>query len=316
MAVTAATATSDFSGFLPRNIAEPIFERAAQRSAFMSLIRQVPLGINGESIPVVTGRATAGWVSEGAQKPASKGTLTLKTMDPKKLASIAVVSAEVVRANPGNYMTILREQIAEAFAIAFDNAVAHDTGPDGTAGAGPFSTYLDQTTKSAELGASSQANGGVNADLVEAMKEIVTDTDAAGRRYRLTGWALDDLVEPRLLGAVDTTGRPLYVDLPTDQTAVGLARPGRLLGRPSFMGEGVANASGTIVGYGGDWSQAAWGQVGGINYSVSTEATVTINGSLTSLWENNLVAIRAEAEFGFICNDPDAFVQLRNDTGS
>lgn len=316
MAVTAATATTDFSGFLPRHIAMPIFERAVQRSAFMQLIRQVPLGINGESIPVVTGRATAGWVSEGAQKPASKGTLALKNMDPKKLASIAVVSAEVVRANPGNYMTILREQIAEAFQIAFDNAVAHDTGPDGTAGAGPFATYLDQTTKSVELGATTQANGGVNGDLVEAMKEIVTDTDAAGRRYRLTGWALDDLVEPRLLGATDTTGRPLYVDLPTDATAVGLARPGRLLNRPSFMGEGVGNATGTIAGYGGDWSQAAWGQVGGINYSVSTEATVTINGALTSLWENNLVAIRAETEFGFLLNDADAFVQLRNDAGS
>lgn len=315
MAITAATLNSDFSGFLPANIAQPIFERAAQRSAFQQLIRQVPLGINGESIPVVTARATSGWVAEGGLKPASKGTMTLKSITPKKLASIAVVSAEVVRANPGSYMNILREQIAESFAIAFDYAVAHNLGPQGT-GTGPFSTYLDQTTKSHELGASTQAAGGVHQDLVAAMTEIVTDTDAAGRRYRLTGWALDDLVETRLLGAVDTTGRPLYVDLPTDATAVGLARPGRLLGRPSFMGEGVGNVSGSILGYGGDWSQAAWGAVGGITYDVSTEATVTINGSLESLWEHNLVAIRAEAEYGFLLNDPDAFVQLRNDSGS
>ena len=38
----------------------------------------------------------------------------------------------------------------------------------------------------------------------------------------------------------------------------------------------------------------------------STEATVTINGSLTSLWEKNLLAIRAEAEYGFVVNDVDA----------
>jgi HK97 family phage major capsid protein len=316
MAITAPEKLSDFpAGLLPAHIADPIFERAAQLSAFQQLIRRIPLGINGEAIPVVTGRMSAGWVAEGAKKPASKGTLDLKTMTPKKLAAIAVVSAEVVRANPGNYMTLIREQMAEAFAVAFDYAAAHNLGPDGT-GTGPFATFLDQTTKSAELGANAAAAGGIHQDLVDAMKEIVSDTDAAGRRYRLTGWALDDLVEPRLLGAVDTTGRPLYIDLPTDATAVGLARPGRLLNRPSFMGEGVANVSGTILGYGGDWSQAAWGAVGGISYRVSTEATVTIDGALTSLWENNLVAVLAEAEYGFLLNDKDAIIQLRNDAGS
>ena len=45
-------------------------------------------------------------------------------------------------------------------------------------------------------------------------------------------------------------------------------------------------------------------------------ATVTINGSLTSLWENNLVAILAEAEFGWVVNDTDAFVRLTNASGS
>jgi HK97 family phage major capsid protein len=96
----------------------------------------VPLGFSGKSIPVVTGKVTAGWVAEGAQKPASSGSMALKTMDPKKLAAIAVVSAEVVRANPGGYMDVLRPQIAEAFAIAFDAAALHGT-------SSPFSTNID-----------------------------------------------------------------------------------------------------------------------------------------------------------------------------
>jgi hypothetical protein len=41
---------------------------------------------------------------------------------------------------------------------------------------------------------------------------------------------------------------------------------------------------------------------------VSTEAAVTINGSLVSLFERNLVAILAEAEYGFVVNDVEAFV--------
>ena len=96
---------------------------------------------------------------------------------------------------------------------------------------------------------------------------------------------------------------------PLTETA-GPVRAGRLMGRPAFMGEGVAAT--TTVGYAGDWTQAAWGVVGGITYNVSTEATVTINGALTSLWEKNLVAIRAEAEYGWLVNDVDAFVTYIN----
>ena len=54
--------------------------------------------------------------------------------------------------------------------------------------------------------------------------------------------------------------------------------------------------------------------MGGISYRVSTEATVTINGTLTSLFENNLVAIRAEAEYGWLLQDKDAFVQYTDHT--
>lgn len=313
MAITAATKTSDFSGFLSREMAAPIFEEAAKASVVMRLAPQVPLGANGKSIPVVTGKMQAGWVAEGAAKPASKGALDLKTMDPKKIAAIAVVSAEVVRANPGNYMTLIRSQVAEAFALAFDQASLYDKGPDGTAGGGPFATWIAQTTKAVELGTTTQANGGVHADIVTGLRLLVND----GKK--LNGFALDDVVEPTLLSAVDSTGRPIYIDTPLDETTTA-ARPGRLIGRPSFMGDGIAEpvpgtaSTAYTVAFGGNWSQAVWGVVGGITYDVSTEATVTINGALTSLWENNLVAVRAEAEYGFLVNDPESFVEYTETT--
>src|SRR5690606_41443117 len=90
-----------------------------------------------------------------------------------------------------------------------------------------------------------------------------------------------------------------------------------LRGSRSFLGECVASGNLTdVVGFGGDWSQAAWGAVGGIRYRLTTEAAVTINGALTSLFEHNLVAVLAEAEFGFIVNDPNAFVKLTNSDNS
>ncbi|ASU81411.1 major capsid protein [Nocardiopsis gilva YIM 90087] len=311
MAITAATTTGELAGFLTREQAQPIFERAARMSVAQRLAREVPLGGNGVSIPVVTGRMEAGWVAEAGQKPASSGALALKNMDPQKIATIAVVSAEVVRANPGNYMNLIREQVAEAFAVAFDAAALR--GQSTPFGPG---NNLEATAKAVELGSTTQADGGIHGDFVAGLSLLVND----GKR--LTGFALDDRVEPLVLGAVDTTGRPLYVDLPTEDTSPAVARPGRLLGRTSYMGEGVGAAAppspdtAYTLAYGGDWTQAAWGVVGGISYDVSTEATVTINGQLVSLFEHNLVAVRAEAEYGWLVNDIEAFVKYTETTSA
>jgi HK97 family phage major capsid protein len=298
MAITAATTLADFEGFLTPEQSAPIFERAARVSVVQRLARQVPLGASGVNIPVVTSKPTAGWVSEANAKPASEGGMDLKPMQPEKLATIIVVSAEVVRANPGNYVNEVRNQIAEAFATAFDSAALHGTNT-------PFDNYIGETTKSVELGTAAASAGGIYADIVDGLAQLVND----GKR--LNGFALDERVEPVLLGSIDTAGRPLFTETPPAETDVA-TREGRLIGRPAFVLEGVA--SGDVLGFGGDWSQVAWGAIGGISYRVSTEAAVTINGSLVSLFERNLVAILAEAEYGFVVNDVDAFVAYEDAT--
>ena len=312
MAVTSATSLSGFSGFLTPEQASAIFEKTYKTSIVQQLAQRIPLGLAGVSVPVVSGRLTAGWVAEGAQKPASQGSLTLKTMTPKKIATIAVVSAEVVRANPGGYMNIIRDQVAEAIATAFDSAVLHGTST-------PFTSYLDQTTKAVEMVPNTA--GGTYQGLVSALRLLVTD----GKR--LTGWAVDDVLEPTLLSDTDANSRPIYLpateapaetaDFSSPASSNPSVRTGRLLGRPTAMGPTVATTNlTTVVGYGGDWTQVVWGQIGGINYDVSTQSTVTINGALVSLWENNLVAVRAETEFGFLANDVNAFVRITNTAGS
>lgn len=307
MAQTDATNTSDFSGFLKPDVAQNYFEQARKSSSVMQLARQIPLGINGQEIPYSTSKATASWVSEGDQKPTTESGLALKSIMPHKIAAISVVSAEVVRANPGNYMQILRDDIAEAFAIAFDAAALHGT-------SSPFGAYIDQTTKSVELGTTTKANGGVFGDIVAGLKTL---TDSG---KKLTGFAFDRKVEPAFLGAVDNNGRPLFVDTPLAETTAAIT-PGRLIGRPAFLGDNLSTPivtgtpnTGGIVGYGGDWSQVVWGAVGGISYKVSTEATVTLNGQLVSLFERNLVAILAEAEYGLLINDVASFTKFTDNT--
>lgn len=299
MAVTKAVQTGDFSGFIRPELAEAYFEEVRKVSVVQSLARQVPLSANGVDVPIVTSKPTAGWVSEGGQKPTTNGGLGIKTMTPKKLAAIVPVSAEVVRSNPGGFMEILKQDIAEAFAKAFDAAALHGTDS-------PFGSdqNLAATSKTVTLGTATAAKGGLFADINDGLNVLAKD------RKRLTGFALDTVVEPMLNSSVDNNGRPIFTASPTTGTAESVVS-GTLLGRPAVFAEGIAPATtaGSVVGFGGNWSKCIWGTVGGITFDVSTEAAVTIGGKLVSLFENNLVAVRAEAEFGWLLADKENFVK-------
>ena len=294
MAITAAKKTTDFEGFIKPEQAAPIFDEAMKSSVVQQLSRRVPLAASGVEFPIVTGKPTANWVGEAEQKPTTEADLGLIPMKPKKIAAIAVTSAEVVRADPGGYSATLRALLAEAFATAFDFAALHGLGGDGT-GTGPFDHYVAETTKSVTFGS------GLYDDLVSGVDLLLQD----GKRAR--GFAFDTKTETKFLSAKDDDGRPLFVEPHYTDTAQTV-QSGRLLNRTSFLGDGVGNSK--TQGFVGDWSKTAWGVVGGITFDVSTQAPVTIGGTLKSLWEHNLVGVRAEAEFGFVIADPAAFAKF------
>lgn len=300
MAITNPKKLADFNGFIKPELAGPIFDEAAKGSAAMSLMKKVPLGASGQAFPIVTGKPTANWTAEGAKKHTTEASLGLVTMQPKKLTAIAVASQEVIRANPGGYSETLAGLLAEAFARAFDLAVFYDKGGDGT-GTGPFGTSLWATTKSVTLGATAGAN--VYDDIVKAMGLNLQGTP----KKQVNGFAFDTGFEVDLLTTKDTSGRPLFAEASYDGLIPAL-RSGSILGRPSYLHENVGLEK--TVGFAGDWTKAAWGTVGGITMDVSTEASVTIGGQLVSLYEQNLVAIRAEAEYGFALADKEAFVKI------
>lgn len=285
---------------MPRDVSGFIFERAERMSAVMQLVPKEELPTNGKTIPVVTGRPTAGWVSEGGRKPVSDMTIGTKNMDPKKLAVIVPFSKEYLRDNRINIMQMLRPKIAEAFAMAFDASTLHGTST-------PFTSFINQTTNQVAFGTATQANGGLHADLVSAIGQTVGGGNQ-GKGYRHTGWAFDTVAEPTLLTSYDSTGRPLMVESATDGGSVQ-----RLVGRSVRYFDNVAAS--TILGFGGDWSQARYGVAEDITYDISREASILLADGTTrlDLWQNNLVALLAEAEYGFIANDVQAFSRITAD---
>ena len=285
------------SDLLPREISEMIFEDARTSSVVQQLARRVPLTGAGKAIPYISGTPAASWVSEGGRKPVSDASIGTLTMDPKKLAVIVPFSEEYLSTDNVDLFDELRPTIAESFGEAFDRAALHGQST-------PFSAYLAETTNVEVLG----AGASTYVDLVNAMGKVVT----AG--YRVSAWAYSDLAEIRLLGDVDSEGRPIL-------TTVGDASfANRLVGRPAVRGEAVDNLNTTPVpddrtlAFGGDWTKAAWGAVGEIEYDISNQATLTLtDGSTLNLWQDNLVALRAEAYYGFQTRDVQAFVRVRED---
>lgn len=299
-----------FAGYLPPEMSAPIFEEAVKSSVAMQLIPQVPLGPQGKVIPMFTGTPTAEWVAEAGAKPLTTGSVGLKSMSSHKIAAIFVVSAEVVRADPGGFMGNMRKKLGESFALAFDNAFFHGGGSGSSVS--PFSQNLDQTTKSVEIGTATAAQGGVYKDMVNVLSSLVND----GKK--LKSWALDTALEPYLLSSLDANGRPFFVEATYTGTAPQV-RSGTLLGRPVTMSDGIRGTGTALdtLGYAGDFSQAIWGVVGGITYDVTDQATLPIGtgGAMVSLWQNNLLAVRAEAEYGYLINDINAFAKITENDG-
>lgn len=310
MATTDPILLSDLNdALLPRTLTGPIFEKSVEQSAIMSLARRAPLAIDATtSIPVPLDVPTADWVGQGARKPLSSGGIDVKQMTAKKLAVLIPVAEEVVNTNAAGLWTQLQNDLPTAFARAFDYAAIHGKTMKGAAG--PFSDYLIETTKWQELGTATQQNGGIYADLVNGMKEVVDDD------WDMTGFAADPRLKPELLLAVDANGRPIFVDTTTPGT--NAASAGTLIGESLAYSRAVSgkhrrqstSTDSGLRAIGGDWSQAAYGVGMDITVRVSSEATyVDEEGGVHSAFQENLVLLLAEAYYGFVVGDVEAFVK-------
>lgn len=289
----AKTTDSMFSGYLDPVLAQDYFAEVEKVSIVQQIARKIPMGPSGVRIPHWTGEVTARWVAETEQKPVTKGDLTKQDVVPFKIATIFAASSEVVRANPANYLSTMRSKVAEAIALSFDQAVLHKLDS-------PFGTALTDTTKVQALGPN--AYDGLNGGLTQLLND--------GKKW--TGTLLDSKTEPILNASKDGADRPLFLDA-TYQDINAPFRAGRVIGRPTYISDHVALEE--VVGFMGDFSQLIWGQIGGISYDVSDQATLDLSANgdgsgIVSLWQQNMIAVRVEAEFAALVNDPEAFVKL------
>lgn len=276
MATTGMNRTNSIS--LPTAVASEILQKTQEGSAVMQLARQITLPGLGVTIPVITGDPEAGWVKETEKKPVKKGTLATKVMTPYTLAVIVPFSNQFKRDIPALYDALV-QRLPKALAAKFDATVFGNTDVPGS----NFDTL--KTCTAQEIGKDAYAG------------LVAADADIAEHDGLLTGFVLSPKGKSVLLSAVDGNKRPLFINSVADG-AVPM-----VLGAPVHYSKG-AYMSGppATIGYAGDWTQAVYGTVEGVNITVSDQATLTDGSNTINLFEQNMFAVRAEIEIGFRCD--------------
>lgn len=273
---------------LPSDVSAEIIAKTIEESAIMRLARRINMPGRGVTIPVITGEPTAAWVAETNKKPVSTATLTTKLMTPYTISVIEPFSNQFKRDAASLYDELVR-RLPFALAKVFDSTVIGATTKPGD----NFDNFASATKQSILT----DTYGGL----------VAADTDIAVHGGMLNGYALSAQARGILLGAVDSVGRPLFVN----NTSEG-AIP-RLLGAPTHMNTGLYvpgdadDETPAVVGIAGDWTKAMFGTVEGVQIAISDQATLDLgNGTSINLFQQNMFAVRAEVEVGFRA-DVDAF---------
>lgn len=273
---------------LPAEVSSEIIQKTQEQSAVMQLARQIQLPGRGVTIPVVTGDPEAAWVTEGGRKPVSNGTLDTKMMSAYKLAVIEVFSMEFTRDASSLYQTLIG-RLPLALAQKFDATVFGNVAKPGD----NFDNFAEVTAQSILKSANADAYDGL----------VAADTDIAVHGGILNGYVIAPQGKGLLLGAKDTTGRPLFINSVAEGAIPMILGAKTLQSKGAYKAAVSSPAAPAVVGFAGDWTQAVYGTVAGVDVTVSDQATI-VSGSGESaetinLWQDNMVAVRAEIELGF-----------------
>ena len=267
---------------LPGQVSSEIWQKTQESSAVMGLARRIALPGLGVTSPVITGDPEAAWVGETDKKPVKRGTLATKQMTPYTLAVIVPFSNQFRRDLPGLYDALV-QRLPNALGKKFDQTVFGGV----TAPGSNFDTLKACTAQ--EI-------------VTDAYKGLVAaDADVAAHDGILSGWVLSPQGKAVLLNAVDGNKRPLFIN------SVAEGAVPMILGARAGYSKGAYIADSTsakknVVGFGGDWTQAVYGTVEGVQITISDQATLEDGSTTINLFQQNMFAVRAEIEVGFRCD--------------
>jgi HK97 family phage major capsid protein/HK97 family phage prohead protease len=307
--------------------AKPLVEYQNMASEFAELLRpqtiigripglrNVPFNIK---VPRQTGGSTASWVGEGKPKPVSALAFDQISLGTTKLAGIVVMTEELVRQSSPSAEAIVRQDLMDTIVQTMDRDFV-DPANAGSAGVKPASITNGVTG----ITASGTDADAVRADVLKLMAKFVTaNLSLAGAVWIMTetqalGLALmlNPLGQPEFPGmAINGTSGGTFFGLPVVLSENIPANAGS--GNP-VTGAGariiLAKASEIMVADDGETLLDASNQA---SLEMESAPTSPVTGStvLMSLWQHNMVGIRAERFINWTKRRPGAvqFIDAAN----
>lgn len=288
------------TGEIPYNQSEQIEQDIMYGSSFMRLAQQVQMTKPIEKFTHMSG-VDAYWVDEAESKPTSAPDWSHYEMQAKKLAVIIPVTMETLRYSVTNFFELMRPAIAEAFYKKLDAA----------AFAG-----LDNPFKYSII------------DSVNHTGQIIVETDNKYDDIN-NAMAMIEAYDYTPRGVASTNRQKVLYRATKDDNGLPIFNPGtwgqggepdRVVGLPISWMHNAAFGDGEIAEIIGDWNYAKYGILSGIEYDISTEATIPTLGVddnvlPVSLWQRNMAAIRAEMMVGIMITKDEAFSVVKKGTG-
>lgn len=249
-------------------------------------LRRVPF-----RVPLI-GQTSGGsgyWVGEGNAKPLTKFDFSRTTMQPLKVANIAILTMESVRDSSPSADTLVRDQLVAALAERMDIDFIN---PDKEAVSGISPASITN-------GVTEISSTGSDADAIRAdVRALWAPFIAANNPPTTAVYIMSATTALALSLMTNALGQPEFPGI----TMQG----GTFLGVPVIVSEYLANDGGSAGGVVAlvNANDIYFSDEGGFQVDLSMEASVQMDDSpdnpttastvLVSLWQRNLVGFRAE----------------------
>lgn len=278
-AATAPGTTSDATWLGPLAAVKPLADAFLEFSRPLSLIgripglRRVPFNV---SFPVVSAPTTAAWVGETVGKPTSKGSLATALLTVAKVSDIVVVTSDLMKVSVPNAETVLRDELTAAV-NGFVDSQFIDPSKAASAGISPASITNGVTP----ITPSGTTTAALKADIGALIAQWVTNNpDTTQGVFLLPPKEATMLIGSMAAPTFDLQSGGTYAGFPvvvsgSMGTAIVLVDA-----------HAIALADGGIELDGSD--QAL------LQMSTTPSTPGVAADLLTSLWQNNLVALRCE----------------------
>lgn len=279
------------TGEIPADLTDDIITSVKTGSAIMKLAKAEPMDKPRKRFTFMSG-VGAYWVEEGQKIQTSKPTWMDAWMNAHKMAVIIPTTKENLNYTVKNFFDLMKAEIAEAFYKKFDQSVIFGTDS-------PFSQSV--------LGSA----GIANQTLVETKNKYDDISNAMAfleeQDLDANGIAAPRTQKAKYRQTKDGNGNPMFNDVRQDSPADIMGLPIGFAPRGSWDKEKATEIL-------ADWDKVYYGILGGINYEVLTEATLTTvqdkDGQPISLAERDMAAIKATFTPAFMVIQDEAVAAI------